>query len=868
MTAFWIGIFLFSAQATQYFDFTVRPHQTGSYQADTGIVIEGNSAHLAAADGWRAPGWAARIRFTVRNETLLQLEEYPVHIDLSQLPQELFDIAAIDGADLRLVDASGNAITNMWLENWDFIARTGDLWFQLPTLPPGFTTIELYFGNETVPPIGSWKQVFTYSSLKYGAWWPFPGTSQLSGAAFDAARVQVGTAGTPVDLAASPVTFAADPGVIAANGPYSMDGNLDASDAPVPFSMAGTAFAFPAQRGTDILLVFSPFGTAHVELRQAGAVQAQETVGQFASVTMATDVPTGPYQLVSDNPVLAYHYTAENNDGHPLVPASTELWGAALGTVYVAALEDDTHLTVYQSDIAVTTHTLSRDAVLTLSYGASAGSGPGLRLVADRPIGALSQADGTGGESVAFLPPVLLAREYILPRAASYVAITPTQPSVTCRVRDTQGNLAAELTGDAVPPPYPNKILFGALQAGARITCTAPVAAWYEDSVLRDERHLLTVKDHRPFVWPEPSLETTPDDFDPLYIPGPAAVTTPQLIVPHRIRAWKGIDFLTPSSRPEGTSLKFQVSADGGSTWQIYDGEAWRQAAGGEAMDPGYLTAGFPHLLPLPSLMLRAFLSGDGAQTPVLGPMALSYEYDEGAAQFRFAPIEGPVKQGVPFPLTIFAEDENGRILEGYANTVLLSAGSVRMLPVRHDTFTGGRADFYAVMLDAGENVQIMATDGQASGMSDPFNVEPSVAASLEKIAGDGQWGYAGEPLPVPLVVRLLDAEGNPLAAMPVTFDAAAGSFDGFDGSTAVVETSVDGYAAVDFIPDIGVNTVTVRHGDLLPVEFTVRGDDPHYVPKNAKGSTCRSVPGSRTAPPFFLMLVAAFLLRIRRASK
>ncbi len=858
-------IFLFGAQATQYFDFTVRPHQTGAYQAEAGIVIDGNSARLAAASDWRAPGWAARIRFTVHNETLLQLEEYPVHVDLSRLPHELFDIAAIDGSDLRLVDAAGNAITHMWLENWDFIARTGDLWFQLPTLPPGTTTIELYFGNESAPPMGSWKSVFTYSSLKYGAWWPFPGTSQLAAAAFDSARVQVGTA-NPVDLAASPVTFAADPGVIAANGPYSMAGDLNASDTPVPFSMAGTAFAFPAQRGTDMLLVFSPFGTAHVELRQAGTVLAQETVGQFASVTISTDIPTGTYQLISDSPVVAYHYTSDGYDGHPLVPAATELWGAALGVVYVAALEDDTHLTVYRSDIAVTTHTLSRDAVLTLSYGASAGSGPGLRLVADRPIGALSQADGTGGESVAFLPPVLLAREFILPRAASYVAITPTAPSVVCRVRDVLGNPVAESTGGAVPPPYPNKILFGALPAGARIACTEPVAAYWEDSALGDERHLLSVKDHRPFVWPEPRLESVPGDFDSHYVRGPASVTTPLLTVPHRILAWKSIDFLTPSARPEGTRLQFQASTDDGTTWQIFDGTAWRPAAAGEAMDPGYLAAGFPRLPPEPFLMLRVFLSGDGSITPVLGPMAVTYTYEEGAARLRFGTIDGPVRQGIPFIVTLFAEDEDGRVLEGYDDSVLLSAGSVRMLPAHHDSFLAGRADFHVVMLDAGENVQIMATDGQASGVSNAFRVEPSQGALLEKTAGDGQWGLAGEKLPVPLVVRLLDAEGNPLAAMPVTFTSATGSFEGFEGGTATVETSFDGYAAAAFIPALGINTITAVHGDLTPVEFTARGDDPNYTPKNAKGSTCSATPGStgktRIALPVFALLL---LLRMGR---
>ena len=168
-------------------------------------------------------------------------------------------------------------------------------------------------------------------------------------------------------------------------------------------------------------------------------------------------------------------------------------------------------------------------------------------------------------------------------------------------------------------------------------------------------------------------------------------------------------------------------------------------------------------------------------------------------------------------------------------------------------------------MLDTGENVQIMATDGQASGMTDPFDIIPSTAAALEKIAGDGQWGYVGEKLPIPLVVRLLGEDGSPLSAMPVTFAASNGAFDGFGASTAVVETDFHGYAAVGFIPDLGVSTITASHGDLPPVEFMVRGDDPNYVPKNAQGSTCRFVPGTRVFVPSFWLLCFVLLLWARR---
>lgn len=859
---------LFGAQNTVYFDFSPRPFQQGQYQVTANVRVIDGAARLTDVEDWHLPGWSARIEFFVENASPVQLEEYPVHVDLSWLPDELFDLAAIDGADLRLVDEDGAGIDELWVESFDFIARTGDLWLQLPTLPTGQTRIYLYFGNGAAQAAGSWQDVFRWSSLRYGAWWPFPGTSQVSVAALEPARVQIGPA-APVDATGTPVAFAADPGVVAANGPYSLAGDLNMSDIAVPFSMAGTAFTFAAQRGSDVLEVFSPFGVAQVRLLQGGTVLAEATVGQLQAQSLNVDVPTGSYRLVSDNPVVAFHWTVDGNDGHPLVPASTELWGAALGTVYVTALEDDTTLTVHRSDIVTTTHTLSRDAVLTLSYGATAGGGPALHLLADKPVGALSQADGSGGESVAFLTPRHLGRDFVLPRAVTYLALATVAPSTVCATFSADGTPGAALTSEATPPPFPNKLLFGALPAGTRVACSAPVAAYQEDAALGDERHLPTVKDHRPFVHPEPEMEASGQVAVSRFDPGPGTVTTPELVVPHRITRWEGIEFLSPTERPAGAALRFEVSTDAGVTWQIFDGLSW-VASSGEGMEPGYLVAGLPGLPAVRSLTVRTTLTGDGAATPVLGPMAVTYRYDEGAAALRFAPIPGPQAQGVPFLVTVEAVDAAGALLAGYDEPLLLSAGAARLTPTRHEGFLDGRATFWVVVMDAGEGVTLMATDGRASAVSDPFDVLPVDADRLEKISGDGQWGWQGEPLAHPLVVRLLDAGGRPLGAHRVTFTAAAGTFEGDDDGVTEVDTGFAGYAAVSFVPAPGANVVTVTHGGLAPVTFTVRGDERNPTLYDAAGSTaCSSRPGRPGAPasalPFALLLLFLFGLRRSR---
>ncbi len=844
---------LLGSQRTLYFDFVPHSWMNGEYTASGNIEILGDHARLAASGNWHLPGWSHRLEFVVRNTSAVQLEEYPVRIDLALLPAELFDIAAIDGADLRLVSASGNLIQAVWLEHFDFIARTGSIWLQLPTLPVGETRIQLYMGSDSAEPVGSWQDVFTYSQLRYGSWWPFPGTAQLSVAGFENARVQVGTADA-VDVSGTPVTVQVEAGIIAANGPYSAGANLNASDIPVPFSMAADTFTFPAMRGTDIFEVFSPFGAATVLLMQGDNILAEVTVPHMQAATLNTDVPNGSYRLLADRPVVAYHHTTEEQDGHPLVPASRELWGAALGTVYVSALEDDTTLTVYRSDIVTTTHTLMRDTVLTLSYSATLGSGPALHLVADKPIGALSQADSTGGESVAFLPTELLSTQFILPRSSLYLAIATTAPSTVCAATDPDGNPLQTLTSEATPPPFPNKLLFGAQPAGTRITCTDPVVMYTEDAALGDERHLLSVKDHRPFVYPEPAMEVTGDLAEPRFHPGPGILETPELVVPHRITRWDDLDFLAPTSRPEGTALRFAVSTDDGNTWQVFDGVQWRNLAPGQPfMDPGYLLAGFSRLPATRSLKFRVELEGNGGATPVLGPMAVTYRHDPGAAGLHFFPVQGPQIQGVPFPVTVQAQDEAGRVLAGYDEPLLLSAGDVRMLPVRSPELQGGQATFYVVILDATDEAVIYATDGRASGATNDFAVLPQAAAELQKVTGDGQWGWENEPLPVPLVVRLIGEDDLPLAGHPVVFETETGAFDGTESHRIQLDTNFDGYAGVWFVPSLGHNTVTATHGDLAPVVFHARGDVKDQPRYSARGSTaCTQNPGRLPASPVF----------------
>jgi len=93
----------------------------------------------------------------------------------------------------------------------------------------------------------------------------------------------------------------------------------------------------------------------------------------------------------------------------------------------------------------------------------------------------------------------------------------------------------------------------------------------------------------------------------------------------------------------------------------------------------------------------------------------------------------------------------------------------------------------------------------------------------LQRVSGNGQTGPAGEPLPEPVFVRVVDPQGVPVPGMPVSFAAAAG---GGRPSALTAVTDGSGRASADWT----LGPVPVSNGLLAQavgqaVEFTARAD-------------------------------------------
>jgi hypothetical protein len=186
------------------------------------------------------------------------------------------------------------------------------------------------------------------------------------------------------------------------------------------------------------------------------------------------------------------------SDASPVPPAAHELWGILSRYAEVGAVEDNTQVTVYSSKGK--TQSLVLDAgekrVIEVDRSAPQGLGSAIRLVANKPIGAVQIADGDGIEQVAFFPTALLATRFGIPVNAQYVAgVCAQEQTVVTLYNGDDAPITRRCRSTA---DYPGKIYFGSakngvvgVKKGAYIESDKPIHLIYEVSQSQDEHNLL-----------------------------------------------------------------------------------------------------------------------------------------------------------------------------------------------------------------------------------------------------------------------------------------------------------------------------------------------------------------------------------------
>jgi hypothetical protein len=827
------------------FDFEAAgPDQEGTYEASAGARLEAGLALLALTTGpeWWDEAYAFRKQLTITRSVPIGLPRFSVPLDGAGT--ELFDLALVDGSDLRLVDPLGALVTPWWVELFGRIQRQGDLRVVASDVPAGSSTWHAYFGGPGAA--GHRIDVFSHASPVAFTWPGDDDACTSSGLVImsfvDSNTVEAGSTSVTLD-AGETVTLAA--GSLVPETPVTATGPVFAAfdtvgDAAAPARLAGYQFVYAMPRYPERFTVVSPEADATVSITAAAGVLDTFTVPAGASASRDLDVPDlEAASFLSDAPVSIIRHgfeptIPEVRDYMVMCPPALDLMGPTMGNVWVAALEDATTGTAYLSD--GTTQAFSLDALGTVQIGVSGtqGAGPAVRILADRPVMALAYADGDGGDMVTFLPTRWLGTEHVVPFDAQYLFAAAPVPGTECTL--VHGGGTVVLTADTRAPPYAKKLYWGSATAGANLTapitlaCDAPVFAAAERTMNDDEVNLWPLRFYRArtpdlgFSWGA-GLETR-------YASPSGTVTTPLFRAPAGVKAWQGFEQRGATEVPESTALRYLLSTDGGTTWLTADGTLWVEAYGPiDALDAARVDEAIGTLPPGEGLLtVRAVLeSADSVHTPALDEIGVVYEPPGPLAAFTFDPVPAVVTAGVAVTVTITAVDADGTRVRGFAESVLLftEPPDVTLSPTTSPAFTAGQASFELRFHGEG-TVDLVALSGEASGRTGPITVvegggEP---ARLEKVGGDEQFGPVGGTLPEPLEVRVLDADSIPVAGVTVQFTATAG---GGALEPAEAFTGADGVASADWTlgPEPGANRAQADAGGIegSPAAFVARGD-------------------------------------------
>ncbi|MBK9516665.1 MAG: hypothetical protein IPO09_04770 [Anaeromyxobacter sp.] len=126
---------------------------------------------------------------------------------------------------------------------------------------------------------------------------------------------------------------------------------------------------------------------------------------------------------------------------------------------------------------------------------------------------------------------------------------------------------------------------------------------------------------------------------------------------------------------------------------------------------------------------------------------------------------------GVAAAFTVTARDSFGNVATGFAGTVgFTSSDGAATLPAQ-SALTAGTAAFSATFRSAGAQTlgaAVTGAPGVVGGAS--TTVAAAAASTLAAVSGGGQAGVVGLALAAPLVVRAVDAFGNPVAGVTVAF--------------------------------------------------------------------------------------------------
>jgi hypothetical protein len=177
---------------------------------------------------------------------------------------------------------------------------------------------------------------------------------------------------------------------------------------------------------------------------------------------------------------------------------------------------------------------------------------------------------------------------------------------------------------------------------------------------------------------------------------------------------------------------------------------------------------------------------------------------------------------GSPLPqqVVVRATDANGAPVAGAAITFTVTAGGGSVQPGIVVTGANGSASATWTLGAAAGAQTLSATATGTNTVVFTATARENAAQSLMIVSGSGQTGAVSTLLPAPLVVRLLDGTGAPVAGTTVLFSA-AGTNGTVTPTSATTNTNGEASTSWRLGTLAGTQTAIVSANGVAPVSFT-----------------------------------------------
>jgi len=203
-----------------------------------------------------------------------------------------------------------------------------------------------------------------------------------------------------------------------------------------------------------------------------------------------------------------------------------------------------------------------------------------------------------------------------------------------------------------------------------------------------------------------------------------------------------------------------------------------------------------------------------------------------GSVAFVQEPTDTVAGTNITPAVTVQVLDGFGNPITGQAVTIALTTGTGTLSgTLTQNTDATGTATFGNLNINQIGAKNLTASAGALSDVSVSFNIIAGTGSNLSLVSGDPQQIATNTAFPSPLVVRVTDSLGNPVAGETVVFTATVGGAGQTATLTVPAVTDVNGETFVNATANanLGAYTVDATYG-VQTVTFNLTNLDPNAL--------------------------------------